>query len=72
METFPEKLAAALETRGLSAWEAARRMREVSYPSIRNLLSGRTPPWNVRVNTMHELCRVLGLSPRDFRRPARG
>ena len=38
---------------------------------LQNLLDGTTPPWNVRVSTMHELCRVFRgkLHPKDFYRP---
>ena len=43
----------------------------VRHQQIENLLAGRTPPWNLRVATMQELCRVFeDLAPEHFYRRA--
>lgn len=53
-----------------TTYATARLMDGVSHQQIRNLLDGKTAPWHLRVETMHEICRVFrGITPRDFARP---
>jgi len=55
-----------------TAYAIAHLCNGVKHQQIANLLSGATPPHNLRVATMQELCRVFegDLSPIDFYRPA--
>jgi len=56
-----------------TTYAISRLCKGVSHQMVENLLAGTTPPWNVRVSTQQELCRVFkgrGLKPTDFYRPA--